>query len=87
MKKRGQRKVRTGTVISNKMTGSCIINVERRVKDPLYGKYMSRRTKLLVDDKENKCNVGDIIKVMETRPLSKRKRWRLIEVVKKAELM
>lgn len=86
MKERGQRKVRVGTVVSNKMTGSCIIKVERRVKDPLYGKYVSKMTKLMVDDKENKCRIGDIIKIMETRPLSKRKKWRLVEIVKKAEM-
>ena len=87
MKERGRRKIRLGAVVSNKMTGSCVIKVERRVKDPLYGKYITRASKLMVDDKENKCNIGDIIKIMETRPLSKRKKWRLVEIVKKAEMV
>lgn len=86
MKNRGLRKTRIGTVIGDKMTGSCVVKVERRVKHPLYGKYISKFTKLMVDDKENKCGLGDIIKVMETRPLSKRKRWRLVEIVKKGEI-
>lgn len=86
MKKRGLRKIRFGTVVSNKMTGSCVVKVERRVKDLLYGKYITRTKKFIVDDKENKCSVGDFIKIMETRPLSKRKKWRLIEILKKSEL-
>jgi len=86
MKNRGIRKTRIGTVVSDKMTGSCIVRVERRVKDPLYGKYVTMSNKFLVDDKENKSSIGDTIKIMETRPLSKRKRWRLVEILKKAEL-
>ncbi len=86
MKKRGIRKTRVGVVVGDKMTGSCVIKVERRVKDPLYGKYITLSKKYMVDDKENKSSVGDSIKIMETRPISKRKRWRLVEILKKAEL-
>lgn len=86
MNKRGLRKTRVGTVVGDKMTGSCVIKVERKVKHPLYSKYITRFTKLIVDDKENKCGIGDLVKVMETRPLSKRKRWRLLEIIKKAEI-
>jgi len=83
--KRGLRKVRTGTVLSNKMMRTITVGIERKVRHPLYGKYIKRTTKLMVDDPKNSCNIGDQVKIMETRPLSKNKRWRLIEILKKAE--
>jgi small subunit ribosomal protein S17 len=83
--KRNLRKVRVGRVVSNKMEKSCVIAVERKVKHPLYGKFMKKTTKLMVHDENNECGVGDTIKVMETRPLSKNKRWRLVEIVEKAK--
>jgi small subunit ribosomal protein S17 len=82
---RNLRKVRVGRVVSNKMEKSCVIAVERKVKHPLYGKFMKKTTKLMVHDENNDCGVGDTIKVMETRPLSKNKRWRLVEIVEKAK--
>ena len=75
---RGNRKVRTGVVVSNKMD-------KTRVKHKLYGKIMKRTTKLKAHDEDNICQVGDRVKVMETRPLSKDKRWRLVEVIEKAQ--
>jgi small subunit ribosomal protein S17 len=83
--KRNLRKVRVGRVVSNKMEKSCVIAVERKVKHPLYGKFMKKTTKLMVHDENNECGIGDTIKVMETRPLSKNKRWRLVEIVEKAK--
>ena len=85
MKKRGVRKTRIGVVVSDKMQGSCVIKVIRRVKDPLYEKYVTSSKKYMVDDRENKSRIGDTIRIMETRPISKNKRWRLVEVLKKAE--
>jgi small subunit ribosomal protein S17 len=82
---RNLRKVRVGRVVSNKMEKSCVIAVERKVKHPLYGKFMKKTTKLMVHDENNDCGIGDTIKVMETRPLSKNKRWRLVEIVEKAK--
>jgi small subunit ribosomal protein S17 len=83
--KRNLRKVRIGRVVSNKMEKSCVIAVERKVKHPLYGKFMKKTTKLMVHDENNEVGIGDTIKVMETRPLSKNKRWRLVEIVEKAK--
>ncbi|MFN8353838.1 MAG: 30S ribosomal protein S17 [Spirosomataceae bacterium] len=82
---RNLRKVRIGKVVSNKMEKSCVIAVERKVKHPLYGKFTKKTTKLMVHDENNDCGIGDTIKVMETRPLSKNKRWRLVEIVEKAK--
>jgi small subunit ribosomal protein S17 len=82
---RGHRKVRIGTVVSNKMQKTIVVAVEDRVRHPLYGKTIKRTKKFKVHDENNVCNVGDIVKIMETRPLSKEKRWRLVEIVKRAE--
>ena len=83
--KRNLRKVRVGRVVSNKMDKSCVIAVERKVKHPLYGKFMKKTTKFMVHDDNNNVGIGDTIKVMETRPLSKNKRWRLVEIIEKAK--
>jgi len=82
---RNLRKVRIGKVVSNKMDKSITITVERRVKHPLYGKFVQKTTKLIAHDEQNACGIGDTVKVMETRPLSKNKRWRLVEIIDKAK--
>ena len=82
---RNLRKVRVGRVVSDKMEKSCVIAIERKVKHPKYGKFMKKTTKLMVHDETNQCGIGDTIRVMETRPLSKNKRWRLVEVIEKAK--
>lgn len=83
--KRNLRKTRTGVVISDKMDKTVVIAIKTKVKHPLYGKIMNRTSKLKVHDENNECGVGDTIKVMETRPLSKDKRWRLVEIMEKAK--
>ncbi len=83
--KRGQRKVRIGKVISNKMNKSIVVAIERQVAHPIYKKYYRQTTKLMAHDEKQEANVGDIVKIMEVRPLSKRKRWRLVEIVEKAK--
>lgn len=85
MSERGQRKVRVGRVVSNAMKKTVVIAVDRQVRHPLYGRYIRRTTTLMAHDEDQTCQVGDVVRVMETRPLSKLKRWRLIEVVKRAE--
>lgn len=75
----------TGIVISNKMTNSIVVRVERKVKHPVYGKYLRRSTKLHVNDSENKCQNGDVVLIKECRPLSKTKNWELVEIVEKAQ--
>lgn len=82
---RGYRKVKIGTVVSDKMDKTIVVAIENRVKHPLYGKFIKRTYKLKAHDENNECRIGDKVKVMETRPLSKEKRWRLIEVVEKAQ--
>jgi small subunit ribosomal protein S17 len=82
---RNLRKVRIGKVVSNKMEKSITIAVERKVKHPLYGKFMKKTTKLMAHDEKNECAIGDMVKVMETRPLSKNKCWRLVEILEKAK--
>ena len=82
---RNLRKTRTGLVSSNKMDKTITVAVERRVKHPLYGKFLKKTTKLHAHDEKNECNIGDIVKIMETRPISKLKRWRLVEVVEKVK--
>ena len=84
MEERNLRKVMTGTVVSNKMDKTIVVAVEKSVKHPIYGKIVKRTYKLKAHDEENQCQIGDKVKVMETRPLSKDKRWRLVEVVEKA---
>ena len=82
---RNLRKTRTGKVMSNKMQKTIVVAVEDHVKHPLYGKIVKRTYKLKAHDENNECNIGDTVKVMETRPLSKDKRWRLVEVIEKVK--
>jgi len=84
MKKRGIQKRRIGTVVSHKMDKTIVVSVDRTVKDPVYKKYVRRRSKCVAHDEQNMCNVGDKVMVVETRPLSKTKRWRVHEVMEKA---
>ena len=81
---RNLRKVMIGTVTSDKMDKTVVVSVQRNVRHPIYGKTVKKTYKLKAHDEENKCQVGDKVKVMETRPLSKDKRWRVVEVVEKA---
>lgn len=85
METRNFRKVRTGEVVSNRMEKSITVAIERRIKHPLYKKFFKKTTKLMAHDEKNECRVGDIVKIMETKPLSKRKNWRLVEIVEKAK--
>ena len=82
---RNARKERTGKVVSNKMNKSITIAVERKVKHAKYGKFIHKTTKLMAHDENQECGIGDTVRIMETRPLSKLKRWRLVEVVEKAK--
>lgn len=82
---RNSRKVKIGKVISDKMDKTIVVAIEESVKHPLYGKVVKRTYKLKAHDEENTCAIGDKVKVMETRPLSKDKRWRLVEIVEKAQ--
>jgi small subunit ribosomal protein S17 len=79
------RKERSGVVVSNKMDKSILITVNRRVKHPIYGKFVKKSTKLMAHDEQNSCNIGDTVKIMETRPLSKQKCWRLVEILERAK--
>lgn len=79
------RKVRIGKVVSNKMQKSIVVAVERKVPHPLYKKYFTRTTKLMAHDEKQEANIGDVVKIMETRPLSKNKCWRLVEIIEKAK--
>ncbi len=85
MEERNLRKTRTGKVTSDKMDKTIVVSIEERVKHPLYGKVVKRTYKLKAHDENNESHVGDTVKVMETRPLSKDKRWRLVEIVEKAK--
>jgi len=85
MEERNLRKTRTGVVTSNKMDKTITVAVERKVKHPIYGKFIKKTTKLHAHDGTNECSEGDVVKIMETRPLSKTKRWRLVEVVEKVK--
>ena len=82
---RGKRKVLTGTVVSNSMQKTTVVQIERLVRHPEYGKYVRRRNRYKVHDEKNECQVGDVIRFMETRRLSKDKRWRLLGFVRRAE--
>jgi small subunit ribosomal protein S17 len=82
---RNLRKERIGVVVSNKMDKSIVVKVERKVKHPLYGKFVKKSTKFMAHDENNECNIGDMVRIMETRPLSKNKCWRLVEIVEKAK--
>lgn len=79
------RKVRIGKVVSNKMEKTITVAIERRVPHPVYQKYFKKTTKLMAHDANNECSIGDVVKIMETRPLSKNKRWRLVEIVEKVK--
>ena len=85
MEERNLRKTRTGKVVSNKMDKTIVVAVENNVKHPVIGKIVKRTYKLKAHDENNTCNIGDTVKVMETRPLSKDKRWRLVEVIESAK--
>jgi small subunit ribosomal protein S17 len=82
---RNLRKTRIGVVSSNKMDKTITVNVERKVKHPLYGKFVKKTTKFHAHDEKNECSIGDTVKIMEARPLSKTKRWRLVEIVEKVK--
>lgn len=82
---RNLRKERIGVVVSNKMDKSIVILVERKVKHPKYGKFVKKSTKFMAHDEKNECNLGDTVKIMETRPLSKNKCWRLVEIIERAK--
>jgi len=83
--KRNLRKERVGVVVSNKMDKSLVVAVKRKVKHPIYGKFVNKTTKFMAHDEENTCNIGDVVKIMETRPLSKNKSWRLVEIIERAK--
>jgi small subunit ribosomal protein S17 len=85
MEERKVRKTRVGVVRSSKMDKTIVVTAERRVMHPKYGKYVKKTTKFVAHDEKNECNAGDIVKIMETRPMSKTKMWRLVEVVEKAK--
>ena len=82
---RNLRKERVGVVVSNKMDKSIVIMVERKVKHPLYGKFVKKSTKFMAHDEKNEANIGDTVRIMETSPLSKNKCWRLVEIVERAK--
>ncbi|MEN8224334.1 MAG: 30S ribosomal protein S17 [Bacteroidota bacterium] len=82
---RNLRKERTGVIVSNKMDKSIVVQVTRNVKHPVYGKYVKKSTKFIAHDEKNDCNIGDTVRIMETRPLSKNKCWRLVEIVERAK--
>ncbi|HRE65629.1 MAG: 30S ribosomal protein S17 [Cytophagales bacterium] len=82
---RNLRKERVGKVVSNKMQKSITIAIDRKVKHPIYGKFMNKTTKFMAHDEKNEAGIGDTVRIMETRPLSKSKRWRLVEIIEKAK--
>ncbi|MCQ2292335.1 MAG: 30S ribosomal protein S17 [Bacteroidales bacterium] len=82
---RNNRKVREGVVVSDKMDKSIVILVERKMKHPIYGKFLKRSTKFMAHDEKNECHIGDRVRIMETRPLSKNKCWRLVEILERAK--
>jgi len=83
--KKPSKKTRIGVVSSNKMEKSITVLVERRLRHPIYGKYVKKSKKFMAHDEKNDCNIGDTVKIMESRPLSAKKRWRLVEVIQKAK--
>ena len=85
MIERNLRKTRIGVVTSNKMAKTITVAVERKVKHPIYGKFVKKTSKFHAHDEKDECSIGDVVKIMETRPLSKSKRWRLVEVVEKVK--
>jgi len=85
MEVRGYRKTRTGVVVSDKMDKTIVVAIKTKVRHPLYGKMVNRTRKFKAHDELNQCGIGDTVKIMETRPLSKDKRWRLVEIIEKAK--
>jgi small subunit ribosomal protein S17 len=85
MEKRNLRKERTGLVVSNKMDKSIVVQIERRFKHTVYGKYIKKTNKFIAHDENNDCNIGDKVRITETRPLSKNKNWRLVEIIERAK--
>ncbi len=85
MEKRNLRKERIGLVVSNKMDKSIVVSIERKVKHPIYGKFVKKTNKFIAHDENNDCNIGDTVRIMETRPLSKNKNWRLVEIIERAK--
>ena len=85
MEQRALRKTRVGVVVSNKMQKTITVAIERRVSHPIYKKYFKKTTKLMAHDEKSECKIGDKVKIMETRPLSLKKKWRLVEIVEKAK--
>jgi small subunit ribosomal protein S17 len=85
MEERNLRRERTGVVVSSKMDKTIAVKVERRLKHPIYGKFVKRSKKFFAHDEQNECNVGDLVTIMETRPLSKMKRWRLVVINQRAK--
>ncbi len=85
MEKRNLRKERIGLVVSNKMDKSIVVTIERRFKHPVYGKYIKKTNKFIAHDENNECSIGDTVRIMETRPLSKNKNWRLVEIIERAK--
>ncbi|HYX06350.1 MAG TPA: 30S ribosomal protein S17 [Bacteroidales bacterium] len=85
METRNLRKERVGVVVSNKMDKTIIIAVKRKVKHPIYGKFVNKTSKFYAHDQENTCNIGDTVRIMETRPLSKNKTWRLVEIIERVK--
>ena len=82
---RNLRKERTGLVVSNKMDRSIVVEIERKKKHPIYGKFVKQTNKFMAHDEKNDCNIGDTVSIMEVRPLSKNKRWRLVEILERAK--
>jgi small subunit ribosomal protein S17 len=82
---RNSRKTVSGKVVSNKSDKTVIVVVERRVKHPMYGKFIKKSSRFMAHDEKNECNIGDLVKIMETRPLSKQKRWRLVQIIERAK--
>ncbi len=85
METRNLRKERIGIVVSNKMQKSIVVVVKRRIKHPIYGKFVGKSKKFIAHDEENTCQIGDTVRIMETRPLSKNKSWRLVEIIERAK--
>ncbi len=85
METRSRRKERTGFVVSNKMNKSIIVEVMRQIKHPMYGKYIKKNSRFMAHDENNECNTGDKVRIMETRPLSRNKCWRLVEIIERAK--
>jgi len=85
LEQRNNRKTMVGTVVSDKMEKTIVVAIKRKTKHPLYGKILNKTSKVKAHDEENKCHIGDIVKIMETRPLSKQKRWRLMKIIEAAK--